>query len=1776
MKSRLPAFYRRLARFLLIVLFIQLVYPPAAYALTGGPAQPEFSTFENVNTSEMVNPFTGDFTYNLPVITIPGPQGSSYPIGLSYHSGSSPEEESSWVGYGWTLSPGSIARNMRGLPDDDNGTPIKYWNKMPKNWTVTAGVGASLEVFSKETKKSIGGVSADVGIRYNNYNGFGYNTNVGLSTSLFKGVTNVSLGISNSETGRSYSVGVSPYKNLAGNLNLSLNESPDGVTFGASYNPYTFLNFRPNKEGQKQWKMNPTLGNAAGSYSLGGNHGLFSFSEMVRPLAVTPYDGTSVDVKIGLEGDAVVPVGLEGRITGSYSVQKNKPSRLPTAYGYMYAAAANNVGSVTANDNELGVIQDYYVEKETSYNKRDKFLGMGFNNADNFTVYGEGVGGGFRLYHRQLGQFSPTFAESKTIFRNVGVDVHVGNPFGLGGTAEKGEQKLTETDWNKGISLFANPAEDNEAVFFRFNNDQAGLLDYQMTDDRPVQARIGLNSTGPVLHLPAAGNATPVTLSQRAPRSSFVGYNTNDQMIRGGNNQNPSPRSYSRRTDINQQASRSTASNKDRIGELAIYNTSGMQYIYALPVYSRNEKHLQLGVKGLMPENNYLVYGSASLESDNNPVKTGQERINGTSNDPYASAYATTYLLTQITTPDYVDKNFNGPDALDAGGYTLFHYNKLYGKNNNDWYKWRMPYNGLLFQRGTLSDPIDDRGSLSEGEKEIYLVDKIETKTHIAVFRTSERQDGWDAPASEATVKNRKGTRKLQKLDRIDLYYLAEYKDKGDNARPIKSVLFSYDYSLCKGLPNAATPTTGKLTLKKVWFEYYGVQHTNGKISPYVFEYEYPNYDSYPEKYRSELRQGYDQNAFSAADQNPNFSEFQTDAWGNYQANGVQRFLNMQPWVNQTPPANFDPAAWQLKVIKLPSGGEVHVQYEQDDYGYVQDQPAHIMCALDETLTKNRSTNTNKFYLSTQGESPAELQQLRQLIEKHYVNKGNKIYFKFLYRLLGIGGPNSPELNDCNAEYISGYADVTQVSIEGGKVCVHLGKGSTNQELPKEVCSDFVQSQRVGKLISSGGCNGSSAMSDGLGEEIGEGQIVNAAIGVVRNLINIGQIKLGTQLCMQINPNLSYLKIPSLRDKKGGGLRVKRLLTYDRGLNGEQVLYGNEYIYKVSDPVRSSGVATHEPSVIREENVLVGYMPRFNQGFASKVIAGIDKKQTEGPLGETLLPGASVGYSRVIIRNIHSGKTSPGFAIKEYYTANQLIDPNSTSRGAARGPSTYAFRAEQTDIQSLPAYKSDPGMFRNEYINISWMTQGFSFFINDMHGKPKRDATYAGFYSLADDVSKAVLVTEQVYEYFKPGQAVPVMEEKNNRITLAKLGTEIDVTYAQKRVTERMDQNGIVGDMTLFFALFGIPFPIILPTSTNILNGTYVHTTTKVIRQTCMLHKKRSYADGIYHTEENLAFDRHTGQPVWTKSYDEFAHIVATTGTTPPRPPRSDGGTVIATDRTSGGAYAIQTQLAAWQYPGMSGKYLTENKLVRSQVRSIANDLSFTYSLTGPANQTKQYLTVSGPVNKVCQMLDNFVPGDLVALNGNAYYHVGEIDYLAQRIYLHSSSLPGSVSVGGNGTNIQELLIVRSGRTNELTVPAGSTTYHTPDARWETVLANGYLSYLTSEKDANGADNPFPFSIPVRTNTTELTGVQQLASDLNTNYQAASQAKGSFTLSGTYNNINISAYTSKMSVTCQIKPDKAQIRNIKFNYKKVGENTVLSLVSFEAICSGGTIITIKN
>jgi len=113
------AFILKFFSWFFIVIMLVSVFPTNAYALTGGPSQPEVQSFSPIGVSDMIDPATGDFSYNIPLLEVGG-----YPINLTYNAGITMDQESSIVGLGWNINPGVINRSVSGLPDDfrgDNG-----------------------------------------------------------------------------------------------------------------------------------------------------------------------------------------------------------------------------------------------------------------------------------------------------------------------------------------------------------------------------------------------------------------------------------------------------------------------------------------------------------------------------------------------------------------------------------------------------------------------------------------------------------------------------------------------------------------------------------------------------------------------------------------------------------------------------------------------------------------------------------------------------------------------------------------------------------------------------------------------------------------------------------------------------------------------------------------------------------------------------------------------------------------------------------------------------------------------------------------------------------------------------------------------------------------------------------------------------------------------------------------------------------------------------------------------------------------------------------------------------------------------------------------------------------------------------------------------------------------------------------------------------------------------------------------------------------------------
>ena len=225
-KIRTSRFCKFLAAFISLNLVVETLLPTLAYGLTGGPSQPEVQSFEPIGTTQMVNPFSGDFTYNVPLLDVGG-----YPVNLSYHSGVGMDQEASWVGLGWNINPGVINRNMRGLPDDFKGDVVKMTNNMKDNMTLKLVASVDLadliEVFGFSPKKFVKKLDMGfkLGLLYNNYKGVGYE----IGTDFTKGPLNLELGF-NSQSG----IDVNPSITFSKDATVEKNENTFIMKSGAT------------------------------------------------------------------------------------------------------------------------------------------------------------------------------------------------------------------------------------------------------------------------------------------------------------------------------------------------------------------------------------------------------------------------------------------------------------------------------------------------------------------------------------------------------------------------------------------------------------------------------------------------------------------------------------------------------------------------------------------------------------------------------------------------------------------------------------------------------------------------------------------------------------------------------------------------------------------------------------------------------------------------------------------------------------------------------------------------------------------------------------------------------------------------------------------------------------------------------------------------------------------------------------------------------------------------------------------------------------------------------------------------------------------------------------------------------------------------------------------------------------------------------------------------------------------------------------------------------
>ncbi len=171
--------------------------------------------------SSMVDGYTGDFNYSVPLATLPGPNGENVSINANYHAGITVNQKASWLGLGWDYNPGEITRQVVNMPDDYNGVSVNQYFDSPE----------SSEVSDK--------VTAMFGSLYNNnINTNPYANDLEASISNYKSGDNQQMSYSLLESERSGII--SPFLINNTPFNPSSNES---YRFNKHTVPYTGLGY---------------------------------------------------------------------------------------------------------------------------------------------------------------------------------------------------------------------------------------------------------------------------------------------------------------------------------------------------------------------------------------------------------------------------------------------------------------------------------------------------------------------------------------------------------------------------------------------------------------------------------------------------------------------------------------------------------------------------------------------------------------------------------------------------------------------------------------------------------------------------------------------------------------------------------------------------------------------------------------------------------------------------------------------------------------------------------------------------------------------------------------------------------------------------------------------------------------------------------------------------------------------------------------------------------------------------------------------------------------------------------------------------------------------------------------------------------------------------------------------------------------------------------------------------------------------------------------------
>lgn len=1542
-----------------------------------------------------VNEATGQLQVSIPLLVVPGLDGEGYQVNLNY-SPPSPGSHASWVGYGWNLSPGAITRSLNGIPDDYQGDIINIAKK-PDYTRMTGRIVGGGEAFSA--------LSGDIGM------GAVWDSERGILPNVSASLNGFGAGISYFKEGGDgvWTVGFNPVGAALAAVTFekkgsgSMAEQKQQFTNSKAENANGRAEIKAKGTKAKLRMAKPSKEQLAlkGIGMVSGPFGLNSKRMLSMPSFENGITGKSAGFNGSVQWSALLPdVGVEVGFETNWTKMSYTPWEEKPVTGYMRSGYG-----------EEGM--DYTHERQGVLDEYDKFIPTPVAMPDQFSVSAQGLAGSFRAYFNEPGQFHQDGIDYKvTQGPTVGLEFAAGvsPPYGnlTGGASVAGDLKNTlemETWGVDGIGDFGK----YEDIYFAF--DGTATLDRAYAEPGSNKAKIRAKKDGSHKDLTLNETLNTITPHNRLTQTKWIRWNTRKKST--ANFPHDSEIRYPYRF-CNQDLDPVIAGSKtlledDQIAEFQVVSEKGLIYTFGIPVLEVGKVDVSFNhsvedhstglvdykvVQTKAPKvNTYLNMSGFGLDD----ALDGFSNVSGTiRKDPIV----TEYLLTSIVSADYVDLTLDGPTEDDLGTWVKFEYEKDFGLGVADWFDFRSPMWGNRFTEGNPADSRDDVASFSFGSKEVYRLKSISTRTHVAKFNCSPRTyDGFaisdlDAAAESESI----SSNATCKLDNIKLYAKNADGDE-DLLQVIEMDYASQANALVQGINGSGTAA---LTLNGLTIQSHDVIEETDKAH-YNFSYAYPETGDFPTEVQDRygnLIAEYDDPAWN---ENPAFSFNATNAWGSRKRTASSEFDVHHPWldVKSWDSLAIDPAAHCLKQVEMPGGLSAFPQYESSEYRFVQEEPACRMLTLhadsdDETMVVDLNDLLGASGGGATGDVFDELgltrSQVRAFYESYFEDR--KLFHKVKYEL--NSGSNA-------YQYFSGFVKIKGVSLSSsGLLSIEIGSDDADYSIPMEVCRDYVLKYP------------NIATGNSRAETIGD-DIEAAVQQFIQRLANVVP---GLSACSGLVKSDSYIRVPLPPGmaKHGAGIRVKRLLLLDEGIeDGDALMTGVEYDYTEYDgdvgKRVSSGVAANEPRSLYDECGFYRTLPKLSQTWFERGTQGKDTEKQTGPVGESFLPGPAVLYGEVAAKQIHQGASTTGHTIKRYFTHRQH-------------PTQIRWTDEDRTQLHMVDKQLPLGVY-NKTTQELWYAQGFEVEHSQLPGQPINQLAYGGAW---DDRETWYTTSATYYSYFGEDEALPVISKWDVGEMEVPQFDEL-FSHGKKAVTVQ-ESGSLEADVSVQWlppAIVAV-IPSGFATFSEMKQVQAVHGTTRIIQKPAFQKSVLNVETGKVVEIENLAFDAVTLDPVLKSTSDGFTSVAF----------EHDGDD--STFETFWTSRRIGYGMPAHQWhPELGGKYRNDRKVYEGGTRDFAG-----FSIKKLRERGQYFLLVCKlEAGGYCEdkmlgnVMESFSPGDLLRLKSDNYskpdfYHVVSIS--GNRVNLMASEHFGSEtwqSKLNDDVDDATVEVVSSGRKNE-------------------------------------------------------------------------------------------------------------------------------------------------